>query len=364
MSQHTIPLLICNDSNRQKTLIQAFEALPQKEIAPWIASQKDAEITTYTYNNHYSQASSTDNTTQSGNLLIIGQPLDTIAPLDALLNHCNTLLQNGGTLCCKVTPSAVKQQETHNRFPWPLRHTAAIIHYLWHRIGSKMWISRGLYRLLTQERHRSMSRVEIQGRLQHAGFETQRRSHQSGILTICATRQHKPIEEPAHIGAIIGLPRIGKDGKIVRIYKIRTMYAYSEFLQDNLYARHHLGTTGKIHHDYRITIVGRWLRKHWIDEIPMLCNLIRGDIKLVGVRPLSKSIFNEYSSEMQRLHTRYKPGLFPPLYADNIDIDSIEAVQDNERCYIEAYARHPWRTDWHYFWRIVSNIIFHSRRSA
>ena len=42
---------------------------------------------------------------------------------------------------------------------------------------------------------------------------------------------------------------------------------------------------------------------------------------------------------------------------------TIEEVQDSERRYIEAYRKHPFRTDWRYFWGILGNILFRHKRS-
>lgn len=329
----------------------------------WIENQQTTDTRKIIYSEK-ALASPQHTDVASACLLIIGRPLDTIAPLDTLLEQCNALLADGGTLCCMATPSAVKQEQLRNRFPWPVRHIAVGTHYLWHRMCSKLWVSRGLYRVTTGEHNRSMSRVEILGRLCHAGFETTTQRIQDDTLTLCAVRSGEPFTEPPHLGAIIALPRIGKGGKEIPIYKLRTMYAYSEFLQATVYSRHRLAQSGKFAHDYRVTIPGRWLRSHWIDECPMIVNLLRGDIKIVGVRPLSKHFFQLYSPEMQQLRTQHKPGLLPPLYACNNDIQDLNDIERSEREYLEAYARHPLRTDWQYFWRIMSNIILHRRRSA
>ena len=329
----------------------------------WVAVQQDSKSQLKHYSEQTLRASQEPDA-GSVPLLVIGCPLDTIAPLDALLNRCNELLAMGGTLCCAATPSAVKLESIRKRWPKILRNIIMTLHYLWHHVAAKLWISRGIYRITTGNHHRSMSRVEILGRLRHAGFDIDVQHIHDDTLTICATRSGDPLKEPAHIGAIIGLPRIGKGGETIRIYKVRTMHAYSEFLQADLYHRHHLTTKGKIQHDYRVTVIGRWLRKHWIDELPMLYNLLRGDIKPIGVRPLSKPFFQLYHPEMQQLRIQYKPGLLPPLYAYPINANDLDAIQESERTYLKSYARHPFRTDWRYFWRIMYNIVLHRRRSA
>ena len=88
---------------------------------------------------------------------------------------------------------------------------------------------------------------------------------------------------------IISLNRIGKNGKIIKVYKLRTMHPFSEYLQEYVYNRNELQEGGKIKNDFRISPEGRIFRKFWIDEIPMLINIFKGEMKLVGVRPLSEA---------------------------------------------------------------------------
>ena len=80
--------------------------------------------------------------------------------------------------------------------------------------------------------------------------------------------------------------RIGKNGKSIQVFKFRTMHPYAEYIQDYIYKIHDLQKGGKFKNDFRVTTWGRIMRKLWIDELPMLINLVRGQLKFVGVRPL------------------------------------------------------------------------------
>ena len=119
---------------------------------------------------------------------------------------------------------------------------------------------------------------------------------------------------------------------------------------------------GKFKHDFRVTTVGRIMRKFWLDELPMLINLIKGDMKIVGVRPLSKHYFSLYSKELQEKRTKFKPGLVPPFYADNPK--TLEEIEASEMKYLEKYEKHPFRTDVSYFFKSFYNIIFKNKRSS
>ena len=102
------------------------------------------------------------------------------------------------------------------------------------------------------------------------------------------------------------------------------------------------------------------MRALWIDELPMLLNLIRGDLKLVGVRPISKHYFTIYSKKHQERRIKYKPGLVPPFYADIYKTIEIESSENN---YFDSYDEHPLLTNWRYFWKAWYNIIFKKARS-
>jgi exopolysaccharide biosynthesis polyprenyl glycosylphosphotransferase len=82
-------------------------------------------------------------------------------------------------------------------------------------------------------------------------------------------------------------PRVGLGQRRFRCYKFRTMQADAEALQAQLEARNEAdGAVFKIRDDPRVTPLGRWLRASSIDELPQLINVLRGDMSLVGPRPL------------------------------------------------------------------------------
>ena len=119
---------------------------------------------------------------------------------------------------------------------------------------------------------------------------------------------------------------------MIRVFKFRTMYPYSEYLQDYIYKNYRLQEGGKFNHDIRINGTGRLMRKYWIDELPMLINLLKGDLKLVGVRPLSKQYMSLYDPDLQQMRFEFKPGLLPPFYADMPK--TLPEIQESERKYL------------------------------
>ncbi len=139
------------------------------------------------------------------------------------------------------------------------------------------------------------------------------------------------------------------------------MHPYSEFIQEYVYNMHDLGDGGKFRDDFRITSWGRFARRIWLDELPMLINLFKGNMKLVGVRPLSQHYFELYRPEVRDRRIRYKPGLIPPYYADMPE--GLDEIQDSELRYLNAYDKKPLLTDTRYFLRSIRNILFLYARS-
>jgi Sugar transferases involved in lipopolysaccharide synthesis len=93
----------------------------------------------------------------------------------------------------------------------------------------------------------------------------------------------------------------------------------------------------------------------------MLINLLRGDLKIVGVRPLSRHYFSLYTTELQERRIKYKPGLIPPFYVDKPD--TLEEIMASELKYFDAYDKHPLFTDLRYFFLAFYNIVFKKYRS-
>ena len=66
------------------------------------------------------------------------------------------------------------------------------------------------------------------------------------------------------------MKKIGRYGKPIVVYKIRTMYPYSEYLQDFVLSLSGYSEIGKPAEDFRVTSWGRILRKYWLDELPQI----------------------------------------------------------------------------------------------
>ena len=155
----------------------------------------------------------------------------------------------------------------------------------------------------------------------------------------------------------------GKNKNPFYVYKFRTMHPYAEFLQEYVFEHYSLQSGGKFNRDIRVATLGKVMRKYWLDELPMIINLLKGEMKLIGVRPLSNQYFNLYSAQLQEKRVRFKPGLLPPFYADLPK--TLEEIQASEMKYLnQCEEKGVFITDTKYFFLILKNIFIKKVRSA
>lgn len=95
---------------------------------------------------------------------------------------------------------------------------------------------------------------------------------------------------------VFGHTRIGKNGKPIKVYKFRTMVKNSKEVFNNFTEeqKREYYTNFKLDDDPRITKVGNLLRKTSLDELPQLFNIIKGDMSIVGPRPIVEKEIEKY----------------------------------------------------------------------
>lgn len=107
--------------------------------------------------------------------------------------------------------------------------------------------------------------------------------------------------------------RVGKNGRTIAIYKFRSMLENAEEILAEYLVRHpdikrEWVETQKLKEDPRITRVGRWIRKFSIDELPQLFNILKGDMSVVGPRPIMLDQRDLYGEGLE-VYTSVRPGL-------------------------------------------------------
>lgn len=135
--------------------------------------------------------------------------------------------------------------------------------------------------------------------------------------------------------ALFGHPRVGRNGQAFRCLKFRSMRpdadaALAELLRTDPKARAEWEATRKLRRDPRVTALGRFLRVSSLDELPQLFNVLRGDMSLVGPRPVTEDELSTYYGADASWYVQVRPGLTGPWqvsgrsgigYAERVRLD-------------------------------------------
>jgi len=143
--------------------------------------------------------------------------------------------------------------------------------------------------------------------------------------------------------AIFKQQRAGKDGKPFTFYKFRTMQVDAD----------PFGPSPKSGKDPRLTRIGRILREYSLDELPQLANILRGDMSVVGPRPLYLSQVPEWS-ERQKKRLRVKPGLTGLAQISGRAELTREEKLDLDVKYVEAAG---FSTDMKILWATIACVL-------
>jgi len=296
-------------------------------------------------------------------LIVHEKRINDVRFLNKYFEEINKNLKNGGIFKGNVETYSVRRKRILKKFPAPFNRIYLFFDTLLVRISPKLRITKHLYFNITRGKGRVLSKAETYGRLYSCGFKMITEEYKNGKIYFTFKKVKEPFypDKPSY-GFIIALNRIGKNGKLFKVYKLRTMRPFSEYLQEYVFQKNDLKDGGKIKDDFRISPEGKILRKFWIDELPMIFNLLKGEMKLIGVRPLSEHYFSLYTKELQKLRVKTKPGLIPPFYVD-MPV-TLEEIIASEIKYLKAYQKRPYHTDFSYFFKSLYNILIKRKRSS
>lgn len=119
--------------------------------------------------------------------------------------------------------------------------------------------------------------------------------------------------------------RVGLNGKRFVMWKIRSMVVDAEIIRQELIAQSDVDGMFKMKDDPRITPVGKFIRKHSLDELPQFWNVLKGDMSLVGPRPALEEEYEKYT-EVEKKRLKVKPGLTGLWQVNgrsNVDFDTM-----------------------------------------
>jgi lipopolysaccharide/colanic/teichoic acid biosynthesis glycosyltransferase len=299
----------------------------------------------------------------NANAIVNLRRINDVRRLNKFFEAAHAKLNLGGHFILCFETLVGRRERILAKYPVVISAPYFVANFALKRVLPKLPLTKQIYFGITQGRNRLLSRAETLGRLYSCGFEVLELKHIDHLLFVVARKTRPPNREtvPSY-GPVFKMRRLGYQGQPINVYKFRTMYPYSEYLQEYVYRQQALDDGGKFKDDFRVTRWGRVFRRYWLDEIPMIVNLFTGDLKLVGVRPLSMQYESLYPDSLREERRKVLPGLIPPFYADLPK--SFEEILESEKRYLEAYRRRPLLTDLRYLARVLRNIVVKGARSA
>jgi len=288
--------------------------------------------------------------------------LNDVRRINQYFIEVNNRLRYDGVFVGNFEPIKYRYQRFRNKYPFFLANLLYLFDFLWKRAAPRLPVIRRIYFALTKGNDRALPLAEGLGRLYYCGFEVIDLKVINNLCYFVAKKMRLPsTDKNPSYSPLIKMRRHGKNGKQIYVYKFRTMHPYSEYLQEFVYNYNKLDVGGKFKDDFRITKWGIVLRRLWIDELPMLFNFIKGELKIVGVRPLSDHYINLYDEDFRKRRLKYKPGLVPPYYVDMPK--TIPDIIHSEEKYLNEFDKNRIKTDIKYFAKALNNIIFNNARS-
>ena len=149
--------------------------------------------------------------------------------------------------------------------------------------------------------------------------------------------------------------RIGKNGKIIKLYKFRSMVINAEELiksftpeQMQEYKENY-----KLTNDPRITKIGKFLRKTSLDELPQLLNIIKGELSIIGPRPVVTDELEKYGANTKKFLS-VTPGLTGYWAANGRSCTTYEQRMQMELYYIDNLSL---KMDIKVFFKTIEAVI-------
>ncbi|MEN8120603.1 MAG: sugar transferase [Bacteroidota bacterium] len=283
--------------------------------------------------------------------------------INKFFEAANQKLPDAGMFMGCVETSRQRYNRIGRKFPAFIRQIVIMTDFSLNRIAPRLSSFKNLYFNITSGIKRTISKAEVLGRLVSCGFEIIEFTEINNLTYFVVMKTKTPEYNPTpSYGPIYKMPRIGKGGEIIYVYKFRTMHPYSEYLQDYVLKLNGFSAIGKPSDDFRLTKWGKFMRKYWLDEFPQLINVLKGEMKLVGIRPLSKRMLQEYPDDVIEMRSKYKPGCIPPYVS--LLKQGVMASIEAERQYLQEKNKNPISTDIKYFKMAMYNIITNKIRSS
>ena len=149
--------------------------------------------------------------------------------------------------------------------------------------------------------------------------------------------------------------RYGKNGKKFKMYKFRTMYENAQDMINDFTPEQmkEWKENFKLQDDPRITKVGKFLRKTSLDELPQLLNIVKGELALIGPRPVVKDELEKYGENAEKFLS-VTPGLTGNWAASGRSNTTYEERMEMELWYVDNIS---FKTDIQIFFKTIVAVI-------
>lgn len=162
---------------------------------------------------------------------------------------------------------------------------------------------------------------------------------------------------------------VGKNGEEIGIYKFRTMIKDADKYVSEILRPENIDHQGKIINDPRITRLGKFLRKYHLDELPQIYNVLKGDMRFVGIRPMEKEFWEQYPESIRQESLKHKPGFWGVNYSlsEKRSLKSKDTKSAHHgilRLYQLEYNKNPVQANTKFFLMGVYNKIIGKEHSS
>jgi hypothetical protein len=288
-------------------------------------------------------------------LVLCVSPLNDYVGINEFLRKIHSKLKPGGLLVGRTETLETRKMHI-------LRHRSRAVYgiiflydFIVHRALPGLLGSIGFGRKIGIVRHRIMSKCEALGRLRFCGYEILSVRESVGHLCFVTSAGVAPANGDPCEGILIKIQKQGLRGRQFYCYKLRTMHPYANYLHDYILDNLQIDNNGKVIGDYRVPVWGKVFRKLWLDELPQLLNILKGELTFIGLRHLSKEFLELYPESWRKERANLRPGFVPPYYADCPK--TFEGIIESEKRYSRLRKRHPLTADVYYFVRVVINFL-------
>jgi len=300
----------------------------------------------------------------SYDLIINLENVNNIRRINKFHEKVNEKMKIDGTYIFCAETIEQRKIRNSNKVLFGFKNLLSIIDFFFKRVIPKLPFFKRIYFLITKGYNRTLSKAEILGRAVSCGFKIVHYFEFNLKLYVITEKKQKPdFNLNPSYGPIFKMKRLGKNGTTISVYKFRTMHPYSEYLQKYVRDNHGYGKNShKLKDDFRLTGWGKFFRKYWLDELPQLINVFKGEMKIIGIRPLSQVFFNELPEDLRSQRIKHKPACIPCYVS--LCKRGIDGFVESERQYLKEKNEKPLFTDIKFTFMAMYNILTGKIRSS